>query len=121
MAVCVTGFEWASKYGLLIEIIGASEYKKLTGIIYKDPPENDPPERFIVAGSNRRIYENFMAACFTRFGAIEAICENVREALRDRFYEQLEDEVMGYKEVTIMNYFDHLDEKWCKMDTRMRK
>ena len=62
-----------------------------------------------------------MAACFTRFGAIEAICKNIREALPERFYEQLEDEVMGYNEVTIMDYFDHLDEKWCKMNTRMRK
>ena len=44
VGVCVTGFEWASKYGLLTEIIEAKEYKKLTGIIYKDPPENDPPE-----------------------------------------------------------------------------
>ena len=34
---------------------------------------------------------------------------------------KLEDELMGCKEVTIRNYFDHLDEKWCKMDTTTRK
>ena len=94
VGVCVTGFEWASKYGLLAEIIGAAEYKKLTGITYKDPPDNNPLERFIVAGSNQRIYKNSMVACFTRFGACEVICDNIREALPERFYEQLEDEVM---------------------------
>ena len=62
LEVGVTGFEWASKYGLLTKIIGAAEYKKLTGIIYKDLPENDSRERVVVTGSDRRIYENFMAA-----------------------------------------------------------
>ena len=28
---------------------------------------------------------------------------------------------MGYKEVTIMDYFNHLDARWCKMDTETRK
>ena len=62
-----------------------------------------------------------MTACFTRFGVCEAICDNIQEALPEKFYEQLEDEVMGYKEVTIMDYFDHLDDRRCKIDTKMRK
>ena len=85
VGVCVTGFEWASKYGLLVKIIGAKEFETLTGIIYKVPRENDPPEKHSKDTSDRRIYENFMAACFTRFGAIEAICDNIREALPERF------------------------------------
>ena len=85
VGVCVTGFEWASKYGLLVEIIRAKDFKKLIGIIYKDPPENDPPEMNITDTGAQRIYENFMAACFTRPGAIEAICQNIREALPERF------------------------------------
>ena len=55
VGVCVTGFEWASKYGLLAKITGAAEYKKLTGITYKDPPENNPPENFITIGNDLRI------------------------------------------------------------------
>ena len=62
-----------------------------------------------------------MTACFTRFGACKAICDNIREALPEQCYEQLEDELMGYKEVSIMDYFNHLDYRWCKMDTKMRK
>ena len=28
---------------------------------------------------------------------------------------------MGYKEVPIFAYFDHLDKRWCRMDTKTRK
>ena len=28
---------------------------------------------------------------------------------------------MGYKEVKILDYFNHLDNRWCKMDTRTRQ
>ena len=62
-----------------------------------------------------------MTACFTRFRACKAICDNIREALPEQCYEQLEDKLMGYKEVSIMDYFNHLDDRWCKMDTKMRK
>ena len=89
----------------------------LTGTTYTDPLEEDPPESCFLKGSERRVYENFMTACFTRFRACEAICDNIRDACPEMFYEQLEDKVMGYKEVTIMDYFDHLYEKWCKTDT----
>ena len=37
------------------------------------------------------------------------------------YYEQLEDVLMGYKEVTIRDYFNHLDQYWCKMDTKIIK
>ena len=62
-----------------------------------------------------------MAACFTRSGLCEAICQNIREALPEKYYEQLEDDIMGYKEVKILDYFDHLDNRWCKLDTRTRQ
>ena len=62
-----------------------------------------------------------MAACFTRSGACEAICQNIREALPEKYYEQLEDDIMGYNEVKILDYFDHLDKRWYKMDTWTRK
>ena len=67
VGVCVTEFEWATKYGLLVKIIGQTEFETLTGIVYKVPPENNPLEKHITDTSDRRIYENFMAACFTRF------------------------------------------------------
>ena len=37
------------------------------------------------------------------------------------YYEQLQDSLMGYKEVSIKDYFDYLDEHWCKIDTKTIK
>ena len=47
--------------------------------------------------------------------------ENIRKALPKKCYEQLENELMGYKEVPILAYFEHLDKIWCRMDTKTRK
>ena len=31
------------------------------------------------------------------------------------YYNQLQDALMGYKEVSIKDYLDHFDEHWCNM------
>ena len=95
VGVCVSGFDWASRYGLIAEIIGGAEYEVLTGLAYTEPPKEDPRENCFAKGSDRREYVNFMTACFTRFGACEAICDNIREALPEQCYEQLEDKLCG--------------------------
>ena len=46
------------------------------------------------------------------------MCHNIRRALPKAYYEQLEDQLMRYKEVTILDYFNHLDEIWCKLNTK---
>ena len=121
VGVNVTGFSFASKYGLLVEVIGKDEFDTLSGRVYQEPPEHDSPDKIIDDKGKRRICQNFMAACFTRSGACEAICQNVREALPEKYYEQLEEDIMGYNEVKILDYSDHLDKRWCKMDTWTRK
>ena len=63
----------------------------------------------------------YKTACFSRLGACDVICENIRRALPEKCYKQLENELMGYKEVPIFAYFDHLDKRWCRMDTKTRK
>ena len=60
----------------------------------------------------------FRTSWYTRRGALKAVCHNIREVLDVKYYEQLEDELMGYKEVSIRNYFEHLDAYWCKMNTK---
>ena len=47
------------------------------------------------------------------------MCHNIRKALPKAYYEQPEDKLMGYKEVTTLDYFNHLDEVWCKMNTKI--
>ena len=63
----------------------------------------------------------YKTACYTRLGACDTIYENIRKALPQKCYEQLENELMGYKEVPVFAYFDHLDKRWCRMDTKTRK
>ena len=60
-------------------------------------------------------------ACYTKVGACDAIYENIRKALPKKCYEQLEDKLMGYKEVSIIQYFEYLDKRQCRMDTKTRK
>ena len=121
VGVCVTGFIFTSKYGLLVEIIGKTEFDTLSGKNYQEPPEGDPQDKNIFDKGAQRLYHNFMAACFTRSGSCEAICQNIRKAQPEKYYEQLEEDIMGYNEVKILDYSDHLDKRWCKMDTRTRK
>ena len=120
VGVNTIGFDFASKYGLIVEVIGKDEFDTLAGVNYT-PPDENPQDKALFDKGAQRLWHNYMAACYTRSGSIEAICENIRDALPERYYEQLEDEIMGYKEVKIIDYFDHLDNKWCKMDTRTRQ
>ena len=46
---------------------------------------------------------------------------NIREALPVAYYEQLKDTLFGCKEVLPRDYFDHLDDRWCNMDTKTIK
>ena len=49
---------------------------------------------------------------------LKAVCHHIHQALDADYYDQLEDDLMGYKWVTVHNYFKHLDSVWCKMDTK---
>ena len=56
---------------------------------------------------------------YTRRVTLKTVCHNIRQALDEEYDEQLEDDLMGYKRVTIRNYLKHLDSVWYKMDTKM--
>ena len=45
------------------------------------------------------------------------VCDNIRDTLDEAYYKQPRKKTIGYNEVTIRDYFKHIDEKWCKMDT----
>ena len=105
-------------------------YEALSGKAYRHPPNEEPPKlypnmkkKYKIAKKDRlRVEWNmYKTACFTRLGACYAICENICRALFEKCYEQLENELMGYTEVPIFAYFDHLDKRWYRMDTKTRK
>jgi O6-methylguanine-DNA--protein-cysteine methyltransferase len=50
----------------------------------------------------------------TRNGTLRGICENYRDAVDKRYYEDLEDKYSGYKDVTIRQFFNELNTVWVK-------
>ena len=66
-------------------------------------------------------WNGYCTSWYTRQGLVKAVCHNIRKVLPKAYYEQLEDQLMRYKEVTILDYFNHLDEIWYKMNTKTVK
>lgn len=60
-------------------------------------------------------------AWWTRKGALRGLCHNYRNVVDKKYHSQLSKPVIFYKQVTIKQYFKHLDKKWCKLDTEVIK
>ena len=43
------------------------------------------------------------------------------KAVDEKYYKKLKKPIIGYKTVTIKQFFDHLDTKWCRINTAVRK
>ena len=49
------------------------------------------------------------------------MCKNIRDALDLTFYEQHHDDTLGYSQITVREYLDHLANKWCKLNATVKK
>ena len=49
------------------------------------------------------------------------MCENIRDTLDLTYYEKLHDDAYDYSQVTVREYLDHLANKWCKLNTIVKK
>ena len=58
---------------------------------------------------------------FTMKGAARGMAENLRDAMGEQYYNQLEHSVIGYKNVTVLQIMKHLDTEWVPMNTKERK
>ena len=58
---------------------------------------------------------------FTMKGASRGMAENLRDAMGEQYYNQLEHSVIGYKNVTVLQIMKHLDAEWVPMNTKERK
>ena len=54
-------------------------------------------------------------------GAEQGMCENIRDTLNLTYYEQLHDDTLGYSQTIVREYLDHLANKWCKLNTTVKK
>ena len=54
-------------------------------------------------------------------GFRQGFCQNWKNALNSRYYEQLRDEVFGFKRITPRQFIEHLEQRWVKLDTMVIK
>ena len=54
-------------------------------------------------------------------GAEQGMCKNIRDALSLTFYEKHHDDTLGYLQITVREYLDHLANKWCKLNMTVKK
>ena len=121
-------YEWAGDHGLLAEVLGAEAYLRVTGKDYVEPVPVEPFNPQINQGTTEyqkakkaAEYEEIREAWYTRKGVQQGIGENIRDALDESYYSQLRVPIIAYKGVKIVDYFNHLNNKWCKIDTRTIK
>ena len=127
IALCgakVPGFEWAGEFGLLGELMNAANYTTLSGETYVEETEPKPFDPSITTGTSDfqvkkkcAVWDQKRESYYTRQGTLQGVCENIRDALDEPYHKQLKKKVIGYKKVKVKDYFDHLDKKWCKLDT----
>ena len=118
----------AGDYGLLGEVMEGDEFTALATLVHVEPQEPasyDPQITAIMGDVERRRRENLWneleEAWCTRKGALKGITENIRDALDPKFYQQLCRPIIKFKNITIKQYFQHLDAKWCKLDVGVIK
>jgi hypothetical protein len=122
-------FAEAGEFGLLGEIMDADEYTAVTdGLVYAAPTEPEAYDENIdndMEDHERKkleaLHDERLEAWYTRRGALRALCDNVRDALDEKYYQSLKKPIIAYKKVPVKEYINHLDEKWCKLDTRETK
>ena len=129
--ISVPNFGWSEKYGLLAEIKPGAEYTTITGgLVYVAVDDEEPSlthPRIRRTNSKYRkkkrttAWSAYRTSWYTRKGGMDAVSFNIRQALPAAYYEQLKDTLFGYKEVSPRDYFDHLDDHWCKMNTKTIK
>ena len=96
VCVSVPGFDLASKYGLLAETKGGTEWEQLTGKVYEEPSNEEPADtrphikkKWKEEKKERKQvkWENYKTSCYKRFGACNAVCHNIRDMLDEKDYE----------------------------------
>ena len=119
-----------SDWGLIGELAKDREFTRLTGerkYEAQEEPDEQHPDIEDARGDEiaiRRLealnIEAQQAWC-VRKGALQGICAQYRRAVDEKYYKHLEKRIVGYKGVTIREYFDHLNEVWVRVSTKVVK
>jgi len=121
---CNVSYTWAGDYGLLAEIEGTAQYLATTGNNYVTPtqPADIDPEILINGTTQVRVKVLQERTIVSKRdwavvkGFRKGVCDNMRECLQARYYEQLYEPVFKYKRLTPRDYISHLESKWVILD-----
>ena len=111
--------------GFIGEVLTDAEFFTITGqnVPYATPDDDedqyDPDIDDTMTDSEKKrregVWGDRLMCIATRRGALRGAKENLMDAIDSKYYEDLEDRFDGYKNVTIKDFFNHLNDVWCKL------
>ena len=117
-------YDWAAGYGMLAEVMGATDYDtKYAPLVYIEPTRPGVTHTGIeptMPGHLREQYTREHEESKSNFGLVTGFRrgtgDNIRDAIDEKYYEQLIEEIFAYKNVRPKQYIDHLENVWCSLD-----
>jgi hypothetical protein len=122
-------YEGAEDNGYLAEILGSVKYTALTGLDYEKPdakpssvhPDIDEDTTDEERAELKAEQAELIEAWWARLGWIEGTGHNIRAALDEKYYQQLQHSLLQYKKIEPKEYLDHLANKWCRLSVQVKK
>ena len=122
-------YNWAGPHGLLAGLEGGTRFTVLTNLIYILPAAPLTHDPGIVSGNitdkharSKKELNDIAKGNYTIVeGFCQGFCRTFKKASNSSYYEQLREEVFGYKQITPRMFIEYLKKKWPKLDTMMIK
>ena len=111
-------YTWAKDYELLAEIHGAAKYLSNRGhnfVAPSQPPHMDPV--MLIPGKTQIQIKIMQSATYAVvMGFRREVNENIRDALKPRYYEQMYEDIFKYKCVLPHRYIKYVVLKWVILE-----
>ena len=122
---CDVSYSWSNEHGLLAEILGPVKYLAGTTLVYVEPTKPPNQHALIVNGVRRHlvvVYANENNLLLHDWAIVtgfrRGVCENFRDALDPRYYEQLKQPICRYKRIQPLQYINHIKAHWVFLDNK---
>jgi len=112
----------------MADILGGAEYEVITGV---------PAATYVAATTKPALYDPAINAAtsdyqrdkktalrneeirwwYVRRGCHRGLNENIMDALDKEYYDELDDDLTGYKKVKPIDFLNHLKNEWVEIDT----
>lgn len=123
----IPGYAWAGEYGILAKVIGTALFQTKTAKVYVVPVKPAAFDARINSNTGKFNQNKWTAendqkikSWAVLLGARERIKDNTRDAVNLQYYDQLKDKVLGFTQVSILDFLNHL-KMWYRMNATLRK